>query len=264
MGECLRCGRKLKDPDALYGWRCAQKVGFGNEEQLTDDEMDRIVEQYLEDIRNGKGYLWQGNPLLIAKYRTLAGDVFSSSSESQKILPSLGIFKHIQKHNMKYIGSEPVNEYISPEFRGFQVLKYRSDSNSSTQYTAEIVVAEKTAKEWRNWISENFKISMKLREFLQLGGDSLAFDGLSSYISEKSSRPDIASNILSLGLSVLPSLLGDAPPQMKYILKQLEGHSDNEKVIIVFEEKAWKQETGFWATILGLDERFNFYSKKHY
>lgn len=264
MGECLRCGRRLKDPDALYGWRCAQKVGLSNEGQLTDDEMDRIVEQYLEDIRNGKGYLWQGNPLLIAKYRTLAGDVISSSSKIQKILPDLGIFKYIQKHNMKYIGSEPVNEYISPEFRGFQVLKYRSDSKSSTQYTAEIVVAEKTAKEWRDWINENFKLSMKLREFLQLGGDSLAFDGLLGQIAQLFPDTENTSNILNLGLSVLPSLLGDAPPQVKYILKQLEGHSDNEKVTIVFEEKAWKQETGFWATIFGLDERFNFYSKKHY
>ena len=264
MGECLRCGRKLKDPDALYGWRCAQKVGFGNEEQLTDDEMDRIVEQYLEDIRNGKGYLWQGNPLLVAKYRTLAGDVFSSSSENQIILPSLEIFKYIQKHNMKYIGSEPVNEYTSPELRGFQVLKYRSDSNSSTQYTAEIVVAEKTAKEWRDWISENFKSSMKLREFLQLRGESLAFDGLISQGAQFFPNTENKFNILSLGLSVLPSLLGDAPPQMKYILKQLEGHSDNEKVTIVFEEKAWKQETGFWADFLGLNKPFKIYSKKHY
>ena len=47
-------------------------------------------------------------------------------------------------------------------------------------------------------------------------------------------------------------------------LSQPGQFASNEKVTIVFEEKAWKQGTGFWATILGLDERFNFYSKKHY
>lgn len=27
MSECFRCGRDLKDPNAIYGWRCA-KSGF--------------------------------------------------------------------------------------------------------------------------------------------------------------------------------------------------------------------------------------------
>jgi hypothetical protein len=28
MSECLRCGRDLIDPNAKYGWRCAEKVGI--------------------------------------------------------------------------------------------------------------------------------------------------------------------------------------------------------------------------------------------
>lgn len=28
MNECLRCGRELKNPDDLFGWRCAEKIGI--------------------------------------------------------------------------------------------------------------------------------------------------------------------------------------------------------------------------------------------
>ena len=27
--RCERCGRKLSDPQANYGWRCAEKMGLG-------------------------------------------------------------------------------------------------------------------------------------------------------------------------------------------------------------------------------------------
>ena len=47
-------------------------------------------------------------------------------------------------------------------------------------------------------------------------------------------------------------------------LSQPGQFASNEKVTIVFEEKAWKQETGFWADFLGLNKPFKIYSKKHY
>ncbi len=30
QNRCIRCDRPLSDPDALYGWRCAQIVGYDN------------------------------------------------------------------------------------------------------------------------------------------------------------------------------------------------------------------------------------------
>jgi hypothetical protein len=38
MSECLRCGRDLIDPNAKYGWRCAEKVGtpYGKDVNFAD------------------------------------------------------------------------------------------------------------------------------------------------------------------------------------------------------------------------------------
>lgn len=84
--------------------------------------------------------------------------------------------------------------------------------------------AEKTVSEWHDFLNERFQLDIEFRKFLQYGGDSGAFE---QFVSNP-----VAANLFSLGTNI-----GDGPPQ----LKQLDGHAAEEKVTIVFEEKAWKK-----------------------
>lgn len=78
MSECLRCGRDLKDPNALFGWRCAEKIGVDPNNVLTETEIDRLVEAYLKDVQNGKADKWHGNPLTSIGIANLSPDVLHS------------------------------------------------------------------------------------------------------------------------------------------------------------------------------------------
>ncbi len=250
MSECLRCGRELKDPNALYGWRCAKKVGVSPYGTLEDFRIDDLADQFLQDVQHGKADKWYGKDL---------GDQYISSvPQEYKLFPALKVFDYVQKYNMKHLGTF---SGTVPEYNGFDVVRFQSDADDGeTQYFAEVILAEKTVSEWHDFLNDRFQLDIKIRKFLQYGGDSGAFDYA---IGQLVSNP-VAANLLSLGTNIVSLLLGDGPPQMKYILEQLDGHAADEKVTIVFEEKAWKKNTGFWAKVFGFDEPIAIHSKKYY
>lgn len=250
MSECLRCGRELKDPNALYSWRCAQKVGTSTYGPLTGSQIDGLADQFLQDVQRGKAGKWYG--------KNLSDQSISAIPEKQNLFPALKVFDYVQKHNMKYLGTSASK--VS-EYNGFDVARFQSDvDDEETQYFAEVILAEKTVSEWHDFLNERFQLDIEFRKFLQYGGDSGAFD----YAIEQFVSNPVAANLLSLGTNIISLLLGDGPPQMEYILKQLDGHAAEEKVTIVFEEKAWKKNTGFWAEVFGLDEPIVIHSKKYY
>ncbi len=53
MSECLRCGRDLKDPNALFGWRCAEKLGIPTGAVDQAELLQLLAKIYLDDLEDG-------------------------------------------------------------------------------------------------------------------------------------------------------------------------------------------------------------------
>lgn len=247
MNECLRCGRHLKDPVAMYGWRCAKKLGVSTHGMLADDEVDRLAERFLRDQRRGEAGKWYG--------KSLEGQTISPLQEDHLLFPPLEVFQYVQKYNMEYTGTFYIARYS--DYIGFDVAIFRSyDAATETEYMAKVIYAEKTVSEWYDFIAQKYQLAMGLRKFLQYGGDSGAFDYI---IGQLVSNPAKAM-LLGLVPTAVSFLLGDAPPEMNYILEHLEGHTDDEKVMVVFYEEAQERDTGHWS----LNEWKTIHTKKHF
>lgn len=69
MNECLRCGRELKNPDDLFGWRCAEKIGIPINFKVENEEdlLKLLTTLYLEDAKDGS----------LSPHNTWLGDVFT-------------------------------------------------------------------------------------------------------------------------------------------------------------------------------------------
>ena len=69
MNECLRCGRELKNPDDLFGWRCAEKIGIpiNFKVEIEEDLLKLLTTLYLEDAKDGS----------LSPHNTWLGDVFT-------------------------------------------------------------------------------------------------------------------------------------------------------------------------------------------
>ena len=234
----------------MYGWRCAKKVGVSPYGILEDFQIDGLADRFLQDVQRGKAGKWYG--------KDLSDQSISSVPQKSKLFPALKVFEYVQKYNMKYLGT---SSSTASEYNAFNVVRFQSDADDGeTQYFAEVILAEKTVNEWHDFVNDRFQLDIKIRKFLQCGGYSGAFD----YAIGQLVNNPVAANLLSLGTNIVPLLLGGGPPQMEYILEQLDGHAADEKVTIVFAEKAWKKNTGFWAEVFGFDEPIVIHSKKYY
>jgi hypothetical protein len=72
MSQCLRCGRELIDPNAKYGWRCAEKVGipYGNSGSIVkkypelekhynflSESSKKKFDEYFDEIEEKNSYI---------------------------------------------------------------------------------------------------------------------------------------------------------------------------------------------------------------
>ena len=242
--------RTRSDGSGCLVWMAlCQKVRVSTYGALTAAEIDSLADRFLQDFKCGKAGLWSNKSL---------SEQTISPTDHLKLFPILEVFEYVQDYDMKYVGISPADS--ASAYRGFDVIRYQSDAvEDEAQYFAEVYFAEKTVSEWYDYLDETFAFDMQVRKFFQYGSDSGAFDYAIGLVSNH-----YLAGALSLGTLAISLLLGDAPPQMRYILEQLEGHAGDEKVTIVFYEKVWKKESNLWTEIFNLNEYSQIHSKKHY
>lgn len=94
MSECLRCGRDLKDPYALFGWRCAEKLGVPTRADSETTLLQLLAAMYLEDLEDGS----------LSRKNAWMGDLFTGLapfSGKMKLLPNNIIIDDKYKYGLK-------------------------------------------------------------------------------------------------------------------------------------------------------------------
>ena len=95
--RCERCGRKLSDPQATYGWRCAEKMGLGD---VLVNAPYEIFAKYTEGMEKAEkmfGNTFANSPKKLNDIITLsvASDIWKDLDNSKSEKAKNMLFKKI-------------------------------------------------------------------------------------------------------------------------------------------------------------------------
>ena len=158
--RCKRCNRELSDPNADYGWRCAQILGVSN-------QLSKMRPEAFERFLSG-----------ISKADKLMGNADFNSEQKNGMYKSYakmalwdGIDKNkvaeAKKDSFAAAGGRKSNTNLAEELSEYEdrslpqwakdaILKYKSMYNSAKNQN-ERVEAQKSAEQVRNFVSKYYK-----------------------------------------------------------------------------------------------------------
>ena len=119
--RCARCNRKLKDPNALYGWRCAEILGVSENLNIAGDES---FIRFLISIDLAEKYIDE-NDLLLSNYDlikfynnmaiiALAYDINDTDLWKEALIDELGRLNKTNLRNsiLLSVGNKSLQNYI--------------------------------------------------------------------------------------------------------------------------------------------------------
>jgi len=165
MSKCLRCERDLKDPQAMYGWRCAQILGIKSSNVLVrNDSFTQQQKRYNFERELEEAQIYER---LREKYPGISASILDNFSKKVYAEFNNIAMPFLEQNGYSYYRDKDTGKTLKADLSTLEGMGFLpdgriiiGDSNPDTEYFYSLMIL----KEQYHAIQRNVKINMNRKK----------------------------------------------------------------------------------------------------